>query len=305
MERENLVRDMTLMLAYLTSWKEKTSDGEALRSWKSYDWDAIDRLRGEGLVTATNKAKSLYLTEEGAKQAEMLVDAYRKAVDSFREKAESLTDAVVPVSNAPAFRFRVDLTLIEGRECWREVVVPASATFSDLHEAIQSSFSWWNYHLYDFKLRSHGEQCEISDPDQSGIDMMFAFDDGRHTRLDARALPLSEVFPRTRTAVYSYDYGDGWEHRIKLVESIGCFEGEMPVCTGGAGDAPPEDVGGPWGFEEFLRIIEDEADPECESMRAWGESQFFARFDLEKTNDRMRKWRTGELLAEWDDANKG
>ena len=296
MERKDLVRDMTLMLMYLTSWEEDTLDGTALRAWKSFDWDAMDSLREDGLVSCTNKAKSAWLTKAGAKKARELLATYETAIE-MPHRLESLVDDVGPkLEDAAAFRFRIDLDL-GGRECWREVVVPKTASFSLLHEVIQASLLWWDYHMYDFKLRTQGVQCEISDPARGCIDAMFSFDAGLK-KLDAHTTALDEVFPRTRTATYSYDYGDGWTHRVKLVESIPRFEGEMPVCTDGAGDAPPEDVGGAWGFERFLKAITDESDPECESMREWGASQGFERFSLEAVNERMRKWGTGELFDE-------
>ncbi|TYS17825.1 plasmid pRiA4b ORF-3 family protein [Rossellomorea vietnamensis] len=46
-----------------------------------------------------------------------------------------------------------------------------------------------------------------------------------------------------------------------------------PVCTDGKGSAPPEDVGGEPGFEEFLRVINDKSHPENEHMAGWGEMQ--------------------------------
>ena len=111
------------------------------------------------------------------------------------------------------------------------------------------------------------------------------------------------MLPRSRTARYSYDYGDGWEHRIKLVRTISCYEGEMPVCTDGAGDAPPEDVGGAWGFEDFLHVIADESNPEHEDLSKWGKSQGFEHFSLDAVNRRMAKWHAGELIAEWDETH--
>lgn len=41
----------------------------------------------------------------------------------------------------------------------------------------------------------------------------------------------------------------------------------------GNGERPPEDVGGLWGFKEYLRIMEDEKDPSHQDMKAWADSQ--------------------------------
>ena len=57
---------------------------------------------------------------------------------------------------------------------------------------------------------------------------------------------------------YLYDYGDGWEHTIK-VERIGeALPGDLYPCLLDArGRCPPEDIGGPPGYAEFLEAIAD------------------------------------------------
>ena len=52
--------------------------------------------------------------------------------------------------------------------------------------------------------------------------------DSRPRRIDSERLLLSDVFLRTRKARYFYDYGDGWEHDIRLVEAIDPYDGDVP-----------------------------------------------------------------------------
>jgi Mn-dependent DtxR family transcriptional regulator len=43
------------------------------RAWKSFDWDAMNRLHEKGLIeNPVGKAKSILFTEEGLKEAERL-----------------------------------------------------------------------------------------------------------------------------------------------------------------------------------------------------------------------------------------
>lgn len=43
------------------------------RAWKSFDWDAMDRLHQKGLISdPVSKAKSVLFTEEGLREAERL-----------------------------------------------------------------------------------------------------------------------------------------------------------------------------------------------------------------------------------------
>lgn len=65
---------------------------------------------------------------------------------------------------------------------------------------------------------------------------------------------LEKVAPEEKCKfVYEYDFGDCWEHAI-VVEKILPFEaGKVyPECIKGKRACPPEDVGGVWGYEEFL-----------------------------------------------------
>jgi len=62
---ENLIRDLTLMLLYLTSWAEKTPFGAVRRSWKGYPFETLDELAKQGLIDGSGRAKSVRLTEAG------------------------------------------------------------------------------------------------------------------------------------------------------------------------------------------------------------------------------------------------
>lgn len=60
------VDEAVLALAYLTLH-------EGARVWKSFDWDAMNRLHEKGFISdPVNRAKSVVLTEEGLQEAERL-----------------------------------------------------------------------------------------------------------------------------------------------------------------------------------------------------------------------------------------
>ena len=57
----------------------------------------------------------------------------------------------------------------------------------------------------------------------------------------------------TKTLHYLYDFGDGWEHTIKIERIDEAVPATLyPQLLEAVGRCPPEDVGGPWGYEEFL-----------------------------------------------------
>ena len=62
-----------------------------------------------------------------------------------------------------------------------------------------------------------------------------------------------------------------------------------PVCLKGKGACPPEDVGGVWGYAEFLRAIRDPKHPEHDEYLLWVGDDFDPEaFDLEETNKALR-----------------
>ena len=283
--REELTREVTLALLYLTS--TRPGAGATRRAKKGMGSDVLRSLDREQLIEMPRQGP-VAITQEGCERAAETVSGLASALESRKKAA-----AKAAAAGRRAFRFRVELELWPEHPCWREIVVPASASFAEFHQAIQSAFLWWCEHCYDFELTSKGKRLKVTG-DQGGIDMMFAgLHGGQGEETSAYELLLEDVFPRTRRARYTYDYGDYWEHDIRLVETIRNCTDELPLCSAGEGDAPPEDVGSAPGFERFLHIIADPHDPEHEDMLDWADRMGYGRFSLDAVNARMRKWRGG------------
>jgi hypothetical protein len=67
------VDEAVLALLYLNFF----GDQGAIRAWKGFDWDAMDRLHEKGFISEPkSKAKSVIVTEEGQKAAEELFTRY-------------------------------------------------------------------------------------------------------------------------------------------------------------------------------------------------------------------------------------
>ncbi len=74
---EEQIKELTLLLIYLTSWTEKGPYGENIRAWKGYDFDILNKLQDEELIGGTTyKAKSTYITEQGIEKAKELMKKY-------------------------------------------------------------------------------------------------------------------------------------------------------------------------------------------------------------------------------------
>jgi len=67
------IDDMVLALLHLTSFEY----GGGVRAWKGHDWDALDRLHEKGMISnPQSKAKSVALSDEGAKRGKQLFEKY-------------------------------------------------------------------------------------------------------------------------------------------------------------------------------------------------------------------------------------
>ena len=64
-KESNQIQELTLLLLSLTSWTEEIAGVELRRAWKGYDFDVLDQLYEEGLISGSRKAKSVCLTEAG------------------------------------------------------------------------------------------------------------------------------------------------------------------------------------------------------------------------------------------------
>jgi hypothetical protein len=62
-----------------------------------------------------------------------------------------------------------------------------------------------------------------------------------------------------------------------------------PQCIKGKRASPPEDVGGVWGYAEFLEIMADPAHPEHEERLEWAGGEFDPEeFDLAAVNEALQ-----------------
>jgi hypothetical protein len=157
-------------------------------------------------------------------------------------------------------RLRITLREVEPTVI-REIDVPKDSTLPELHHLFQAALGWTDSHLHQFVAGS----TAYGVPDPEG--WMEHLDESEHRLKDLPA-----------RFVYLYDFGDGWEHDV---ENLGTG-GEGPGCISGEGNCPPEDVGGPPGYQELLEILADPQHPEFAERRQWARIRTFnlARTDL-------------------------
>jgi len=70
---EDKIDEVVLALLYLNFH----GDHGAIRAWKSFDWDAMDRLYQKGYLSdPKSKAKSVLVSEDGQRIAKELFEKY-------------------------------------------------------------------------------------------------------------------------------------------------------------------------------------------------------------------------------------
>lgn len=123
---------------------------------------------------------------------------------------------------------------------WRRLLVTGDTSIARLHAILQIAMGWEDVHLHRFRI--HGKDYGIC---RAG-GLLFV-DDPHRVRLSDFKLRAGERF------VYEYDVGSSWQHDIRLERVLPPDPKETyPVCMNGAGDCPPEDCGGPWGYRILI-----------------------------------------------------
>ncbi len=173
-----------------------------------------------------------------------------------------------------AFQLRIELRELLP-PVWRRFLVPGSITLPGLHRVIQEVMGWENCHLHLFRFGN--KEYGVPDP-------VFPSEmrNERGRRLHEFLRNEGETFG------YEYDFGDSWEHDLVVERIVTGAEAVDTRRMEGERACPPEDVGGPPGYMEYLEALRDPAHPDHEEMVRWrGPSFEPERFDLERINRRL------------------
>lgn len=183
---------------------------------------------------------------------------------------------------------------------WRRLSLPGDLPLDVVHTLFQAAMGWTDTHLHRFQpgdAHAYGEPFFVTEFDE---------EEGEHgTREDGVRLDQVLRAPGDRLT-YLYDFGDGWQHRVRL-ESVAPLtqEGREPRCLGGARACPPEDVGGIHGHREIARWLragapaDDVPEPfeDAEHAHDWLPAGYDPDvFDADEATTAMRLWARGEHL---------
>ena len=159
---------------------------------------------------------------------------------------------------------------------WRRLLVPANATLEQLHDVLQAAMGWDDCHMHEFGAgqRRFGQ---LNPDDWSDVE-------------DERTARLFSILGRVGAkALYTYDFGDTWEHTIVLEKRLPAEPNlAYPLCTGGRLACPPEDCGGIGGFYDLLEAIGDPNHDQHKELLDWpGEDYDPEVFSVDHVNRKL------------------
>lgn len=186
-------------------------------------------------------------------------------------------------SNATAIIYQLKITLDGSKPpIWRRIQVKGDISLYKLHYVLQILMGWQNSHMHQYIIND--EYYGEPHPDL-----------GFEVRNEQK-FKLQQLVGEKDKFFYEYDFGDSWLHKIEVEKVIAPEPGmKYPVCLTGKRNGPLEDVGGIWGYEEFLKAMKDKKHPDHEDMRNWLEEAYELEdydpneFDLDEINEELKK----------------
>lgn len=176
---------------------------------------------------------------------------------------------------------------------WRRIQVSSNTTLLKLHDILQIVMGWEDYHLHMFTIEgsSYGDPADDEYGDLGTVD-------------EARFKLNQVIFREGQRLSYEYDFGDSWDHTLLVEKILPTQEGvRYPICLKGKRACPPEDVGGVWGYENFLEAIGNPDHDEHQEYLIWIGGEFDPEaFDLEEVNTQLRsmgRGRSTDALNPW------
>jgi hypothetical protein len=177
--------------------------------------------------------------------------------------------------------YQIKVTLRDTRPpIWRRLLVPAGLPLDAFHDVLQMAMGWDDFHMHEFRIgqRRFGKR----DPN----DRLVGLDPIGDECATHLCMVLGKVGAK---AMYTYDFGDRWEHAIIVEKVLPPVPGvAYPVCVAGKLQGPPEDCGGVPGYYHLLEALSDSNHPEYEERLDWvGGGINPDAFSVDEVNQRL------------------
>ena len=179
---------------------------------------------------------------------------------------------------------------------FRTLLVDSNVNFYELHHILQIAMGWVNYHLFNF--RYHDYYLELPN-EEDEMNKNFS----RFQKVDPRTITLKEFFISLKSKIiYTYDFGDSWEHEIELQKVIEPDASMiLPLCIKGKHACPQEDCGSIPGYYNLIEIMKKPKHREYKEYVDWlgGEPYDMTAFDINFVNEELQHLK--EYINEWEE----
>lgn len=185
----------------------------------------------------------------------------------FTRRTPSLLE---PRDDVATYRIRVDLDDVKP-PIWRRLDVPSDLTLDRLHEVLQVAMGWTGSHLHAFRMGPDRKDWQMA-AFATEYDLAEGMGEDEPTTPLECDVRLDQVLQTPgQRLFYEYDFGDGWDHTLKLEKVL---EAGAGGCVAGRRACPPEDCGGVPGYEDLVAAL-------------GGDQERLAPFD---SMDELREW---------------
>jgi hypothetical protein len=181
-------------------------------------------------------------------------------------------------------RLRVEIEEIEPAVV-RRLEVPTEIRLDQLNVVLQVAIGWQNCHPFEFR---HGDTV-----------YGLVSREASENPLPAEKATLADLAQLGSIFDYDYVFGDDWQHTL-VIEAIAPAEPGIsyPRLIAAKGRCPPADIGGPQGYDTYLRAL---ANPEHllhQGMVDWDDADFDPhKLDvaaIERNLERLSKFLRGK-----------
>ena len=164
---------------------------------------------------------------------------------------------------------------------WRRLLVPASIKLPKFHTVLQLGFGWTDSHLHAFRLGHVSYEPRYEDN----------WDDSSLPRHDESKFRLADLLhAKGDRLIYEYDFGDSWQHDVRVEKVLPVTHVLPAACTAGARAGPPEDCGSIPGYYNLLEALADPKHSEHHEILDWlGDPYDPDAFDVAATNSTLQR----------------
>jgi hypothetical protein len=175
--------------------------------------------------------------------------------------------------------YEVKVTLEEVKPAVRRrLLIPDDQPLFELGATLIGAMGWNGSHMFAFEIGDQRYEMKFED-----------FLDADEAR-DMKGVMSRDVFHPGVEALFHYDFGDDWWHRIEVLDHRATVTGDRPPrCIGGGNACPPDDCGGPYGFEELMTTVANPKHPDHLEQKRWLGPYDRSAFDLDRSNRDLKR----------------